>query len=368
MPRVPPNFVPGVELSRRLHHDAVRPLMSRHYPAVAYTAALIGAGSEVLGFDTERSTDHDWGPRLQLFLVADDLAEHGDEIRDLLAEELPTTIAGYPTSLVPIGDHDTRHMQQTSGPVAHGIVVAELGDWLSGQLGFNPLVEITTRDWLATSTQVLAEVTAGAVYHDGLARLHHVRRMLSWYPDGLWRYVLACQWQRISQEEPFVGRCGEVGDELGSAVIAARLARDLMRLCLLINRRYPPYSKWLGGSFARLPGTDSLSTALAAAMTASNWRDREHHLVIAYESVANLHNDLGLTTPVDSHVRAFHDRPFRVLHAERFTEALTRSITDPAIRGLPLTGAIDQFVDSTDALAHRTRSRALVAALYPKDQ
>jgi hypothetical protein len=368
MPSVPPTFVAGVELSRRLYHDAVRPLLSRHYPGVAITAALVGAGSEVLGFDTERSTDHDWGPRLQLFLAAGDLAERGDEIRELFAEELPTTIAGYPTSLVPVGDHGTRHMQDTTGRVAHGIVVAELGDWLGGQLGFNPLVEITTRDWLATSTQALAEVTAGAVYHDGLARLHRVRRMLSWYPDDLWRYVLACQWQRISQEESFVGRCGEVGDELGSAVIAARLVRDLMRLCLLINKRYPPYSKWLGSAFARLSGTEGLSTALTAVVTASNWRNREHHLVIAYETVASLHNDLGLTTPVDPRVRPFHDKPFRVLHAERFAETLTRSITDPAIRRLPLTGTVDQFVDSTDALAHRTRSRALVAALYPKDQ
>ena len=40
--------------------------------------------------------------------------------------------------------------------------------------------------------------------------------------------------------------------ELGSAVAAARLVRDLMRLCLLINRCYPPYDKWLGSSFARL--------------------------------------------------------------------------------------------------------------------
>ncbi|HWD74857.1 MAG TPA: DUF4037 domain-containing protein, partial [Solirubrobacteraceae bacterium] len=47
------------------------------------------------------------------------------------------------------------------------------------------------------------------------------------------------------------GRCAEAGDELGSAVVTARLARDLMRLCLLMRRRYPPYSKWLGTAFAR---------------------------------------------------------------------------------------------------------------------
>ncbi|WBB76056.1 DUF4037 domain-containing protein [Micromonospora sp. WMMD1128] len=367
MPSVPVDFMPGVELSRRLHDDAVRPLFSRHLPDLTYSAALIGTGSEVLGFDTRRSTDHDWGPRLHLFLTADDLARHGARVDHLLGERLPATIAGYPTSLVRTG-HGTRHLRHTTGPVQHGVVIAEFGDWLTGHLGFDPLSGVTPEDWLATPTQTLAEVTAGAVHHDGLGVLAAARRALAWYPDDVWRYVLACQWQRVSQEEPFVGRCGEVGDELGSAVVAARLVRDLMRLRLLIERTYPPYSKWLGTAFARLPDTDQLAATLAAALGADNWRDRERHLVTAYETTAARHNDLGLTAPVDPRTRHFHGRPFRVLHAERFARALIDAIGDPALRALPLTGAIDQFVDSTDVLGHRTRSRKLTAALYPPDR
>lgn len=49
-----------------------------------------------------------------------------------------------------------------------------------------------------------------------------------------------------------------------------------------------------------------------------------------------------------------------MLHAERFTAALAATIRDPAVRDLPLTGAVDQFVDSTDALADRARTRRLV--------
>ena len=89
------------------------------------------------------------------------------------------------------------------------------------------------------------------MFHDGLGELEPVRASLAWYPRDIWCYLLACQWQRISQEEPFPGRCAEAGDDLGLLVITARLARDLMRLCLLMDRRYPPYSKWLGTAFAR---------------------------------------------------------------------------------------------------------------------
>ena len=46
--------------------------------------------------------------------------------------------------------------------------------------------------------------------------------------------------------------------------------------------------------------------------------------------------------------RHFHSRPFLVLNAHRFTDALIATITEPALKALPPVGAIDQYVDSTD--------------------
>ncbi len=146
--------------------------------------------------------------------------------------------------------------------------------------------------------------------------------------------------------------------------MAARLARDLSRLCLLMHRVYPPYSKWLGSAFARLPCFAELGPMLSAALAATGWRERELHLARALETIAALHNTLGLTDRIDPRVRYFHDRPFRVLDADRFTAALVATIRDPALRGGPLAGTLDQFVDSTDALGDRSRGRALTAALH----
>jgi hypothetical protein len=61
-----------------------------------------------------------------------------------------------------------------------------------------------------------------------------------------------------------------------------------------------------------------------------------------------MHNDLGLTEPLEVAVRYFHDRPYRVLDAYRFTDALVSTISDPAVRAPPPVGAIDQYVDNTD--------------------
>ncbi len=54
-------FMPGIELSKVLYEEAVRPILRGLFPGLRYAAARVGAGSEVLGFDTPRSADHEWG-------------------------------------------------------------------------------------------------------------------------------------------------------------------------------------------------------------------------------------------------------------------------------------------------------------------
>ncbi|MEU9883610.1 DUF4037 domain-containing protein [Streptomyces phaeochromogenes] len=361
-----PSFIPGLELSRHFYFEAVRPLLDEAVPRIAHSAARLGGGSEVLGFDTARSADHEWGPRLQLFLDPQDVTRHGATITELLSERLPKTFRGYPTHFASAGEADIRVMERTEGPVHHRVEVTDSGAWFTSQLGFDPRRDVTPADWLATPAQLLAEVTGGAVFHDGLGELVPARKALDWYPHDLWLYLLACQWQRISQEEAFVGRCGEVGDELGSAVVAGRLVRDVMRLCLLMDRRYPPYSKWLGSAFARVPQASALTPVLTAALAATDWHTREHHLTHAYEAIAVMHNQLGLTEPVDPTTRPYHSRPFQVLHAERFTEALVARITDPTIGSLPMIGTVDQFIDSTDVLSHPELTRAATHVTVPQ--
>ncbi|PYS82501.1 MAG: hypothetical protein DMF67_12580 [Acidobacteria bacterium] len=58
------DFIPGIELSRLFFFEAVKPVLDAEFPRLRYGAALIGTGSEVLGFDTEMSADHHWGRAL----------------------------------------------------------------------------------------------------------------------------------------------------------------------------------------------------------------------------------------------------------------------------------------------------------------
>ncbi|WP_191843107.1 DUF4037 domain-containing protein [Catellatospora chokoriensis] len=358
-----PEFVPGLELCRVFYVEAVRPLLDEAFPGLAHAAARVGAGSEVLGFDTARSTDHDWGPRLELFLSPADVARCGADVSELLARRLPKRVLGWSTHFAP-PDARVRVMADTHGPVAHQVVVTEVGGWSAGLLGFDGRAQPSARDWLAAPTQILAEVTGGAVYHDGPGELTALRRRLAWYPDDVWRYVLACQWTRIAQEEAFVGRSAQAGDELGSRVNAARLAREVMRLCLLLARRYPPYGKWLGRAFGQVPQAAGVAAALRAALAADEPGPRQDALCDAYEAAGGWQNTLGLAEVVDARRRPFHDRPFPVIGADRFAAALTARIADPWLAGLTPVGAVDQFVDSTDVLCRPAAARAVTAAAY----
>jgi hypothetical protein len=95
-------FIKGIELCRRFHFEFVAQVLTSSFPEQQYTSALIGPGSEVLGFDTEMSTDHDWGPRVLLFLQKQDLTLI-DDIILVLQRNKPDQFYGYAVDLKQTG-------------------------------------------------------------------------------------------------------------------------------------------------------------------------------------------------------------------------------------------------------------------------
>lgn len=347
--------LPGLKLSEAFYWEAVRPLLELHVPDLPHTAALVGSGSEVLGFDDVMSTDHHFGPRVMLFLRPEDHARHAATLWAMLAHQLPLTFRGFPTnfSTPDPDDNGTQLLQPVaSGPVNHRVEILTIGGFLASYLGIDLDAPLTPADWLILPQQKLRTVVGGAVYHDDLG-FETVRRRFAWYPHDLWLYLLAAGWARIGQEEHLMGRAGLVGDELGSALIGARLVRDVMRLCFLSERVYAPYPKWFGTAFRRLACGPQLLPVLEAVLHARSWQERETHLVTAYEMLARLHNALGVTKAMPEQARQFFGRPFRVMALHGFADELLRAIADPAVQVLaqrPPIGSIDLLSDNTDLL------------------
>jgi hypothetical protein len=365
-----PAFVPGLELAEALWKEGVAPVLATEFPDLAHAAALIGPGSEVLGFDDATSTDHHWGPRLLLFLRDEDHAAHAAAIERALRERLPPRVRGWSTSFAPPGPDGSRLLEEPEpGNIHHRVEIWPLDGFFRAALAWDPQAEIEVADWLTFPQQVLLSLTSGRVFRDDVG-LESIRARLAWYPRDVWLYLLASCWRRISQDEHLVARAALVGDELGSRVIAARLARDLARLCFLLERRHAPYAKWLGTAFRRLACGPELAPLLERIVAANDWPARERALCDAYRRAAALQNASGLAEPLAEEPTPFYDRPFRVIFANRFSDALCARIVDPEVAELaklaPI-GSLDTWSDSTDLTNPRWRRRltALYAARRP---
>ncbi|GAB7189444.1 DUF4037 domain-containing protein [Kineococcus sp. NUM-3379] len=340
----------GVDLARAYWSEVVAPLLARRWPALPHAAARLGTGSDVLGLDDAVSRDHDWGLRLTLLVPAAVVTEVGD----VLESELPATFRGLPTRF-PL----TRDQR-----VVHRVDVTTVGEFAGRHLGLGPDGPAGVLEWLSLTGQSVLEVTAGAVFRDTEGRLTRLRERLTWYPHDLWCYAVACDWQRIDQELPFVGRTGDVGDDLGSRLVTARLVRVAMHLGFLLQRRWAPYPKWFGTCFARTPVGVALQPVLAAALTAGTWRTREEALCRALEALLRLQREAGLPAPASA-TRPFFERPYRSV-APEVTSLLRSGIEDPAARALPAgVGTVEQWIDNVDALVDPGRRAAALAAWRP---
>ncbi len=194
-----PKFIPGLKLCKLFYNKEVRPILSKELPNLRYSAAVIGWGSEVLGFDTALSRDHHWGPRVLLFLSRPDYLKLKDRINESLSNTLPYQFHGYSTNFSKPEPNGVRHaIKITRGPVNHMVQIFTLKSFFEARLGFDPSKKIGVTDWLTIPQQRLLEIVSGEVYHDGLGQLRKLRAKLKFYPE-----TSGCIcWLRSGQEFP----------------------------------------------------------------------------------------------------------------------------------------------------------------------
>ncbi|GAA1487414.1 DUF4037 domain-containing protein [Brachybacterium sacelli] len=329
----------GLALAEAFYTRAVAPLV-----AVPHAACLLGEGSEVLGFDTSQSRDHEWGPRVQIFV---DTA-HVDTVRARM-RHLPPVFEGF----------DTAWFSLATGTVTHHVHVTTLDEWVTEALGLDPRKGMDAAAWLGLPQQRLLHVTAGRVFHDDDGELTRVRRLLTWYPDDVWAWMMLSGWHLIGNTEPMRGRCIETGDLLGERLLTARLCRLIMELTFLQERHYWPYDKWFGAAFARRNAAATLSKMLEQALTGKE-PDATIALRDAVTWLGHHHNTLGVGVQVAPRYGPFEVginnavRPYETANAGDYVQALRESITNDTLRNLIQVGSIDQLTHSDDAIVTHT--------------
>jgi hypothetical protein len=345
----------GIELARAYWADVVRPILDRKLPDLPRAAGRLGTGSDVLGLDDDMSRDHDWGLRLTLLVPADRVGE----VDRVLAASLPESFRGSPTAFPLTSDMSVRHRVEVATPAqfVRSRTGLDLAAGESGDAGRGGVSALRLTDWLSLTGQSVLEVTAGPVFEDTSGEIAELRERLAWYPHDVWLHVLAADWTRVAQELPFVGRTGQRGDDLGSRLIAGRLVTALVRLGFLLERRWPPYPKWAGTLFARLPVAPSAGGPLAAALAATTWQEREAALHAACEALHVRQRAVGLPALDGAACEPFYDRPFTGLRD--VAGVLRAAVTDPEVRALAHRGGVEQWVDDVGTLTDADLRRRL---------
>ncbi|MCL2396658.1 MAG: DUF4037 domain-containing protein [Defluviitaleaceae bacterium] len=337
-------FTKGLELCERFFHQAAKPIMDKYFGGLAYSAGLLGYGSDVLGYDDEVSADHMWGPRFYLFLSQADVRKK-QELMDAFAEHLPYDFEGHSVNFsVPDASYVRRPEVIRAGKVSPLISIHTFDEYLAEYLGTADLDNLTPQDWLYFSEHRLLGLTSGKLFVDGLG-IAHILEKLRYYPEDVRLYLIASNWSLIAEEQAFVRRCFDVGDNIGSAIICARMAGRLMRLAFLYCGCYAPYSKWFGTAFSRLPIDAAIGQTISRALSAMDIDQREDGIVLAQKLLADMHNTSGLTKPVKMQIESYYGRDIKVIFAEKIADVVVKKLSGTELEGFRLIGASEGILD-----------------------
>lgn len=339
-------FIPGLELNRRYFNEVLQPLLHTFDPELRYSAALIGYGSDVLGYDTATSMDHNWGPRGQIFLRGQDVSRIS-ELDRFLRIHLPHEFLGFPTNFTAKREDHTQSMTPcTDGEVEHLVELYDIDHYLLDRLHASP-ADFGALDWLRLPEQELLELTSGAVFHDDLG-LNEMRQQFGYYPPDVRLIKLAAYWNHIANEEAFVGRAVERNDFLSAKMISMRLLNTLLKSCFVLKERYVPYSKWFTRAFSDLHLSE-IETAATKLLQENDLKAIEEQLAGLYLLVLDLQNASRGIPKLELGITSFYNRPFKVIMAERIIAPLKEAISDASTRALDLSEVgLDNRIDGID--------------------
>jgi len=118
----------------------------------------------------------------------------------------------------------------------------------------------TNIDWLCSTGQSVLEVIAGSGVPRRSGRAHRARSRLTWFPPAVEQTCSRRSGSASTRSCRFI-RSGppDRGDQVGSRVITARLARERDGNLTLLTEKSsgPPYSKWLGSGYGNRPAAST---------------------------------------------------------------------------------------------------------------
>ncbi len=228
----------AIDKSEKLYFEHFLPRLKKEYPECVgkYAAGLIGHGSECFGYDDEISLDHDVSNGFYIWLTEENDIKYGVK----LSRVYRNIFAEYGESY-----------GAESGAVKRGVIT--IPEFLSSNIGSKRLPEAPA-EWLNIPLYALANITNGKIFEDGEGEFTAIVKHLKNMPSDT-------RLKRISASSALAAQSGQYNfmravkhSEIAAASIALyEFADNISEIVFLLNRKYPPYYKWLFRAMRELP-------------------------------------------------------------------------------------------------------------------
>lgn len=206
--------------------------------------ALVGTGSECLGFDDSTSEDHDFSSRCQLFLNKDDY--------NLYQENLNKVFKIFLSSLKEKLITENNLIKNIAENM--NLEIISISDFYKYYTLFENGPR-TIYEYRKVPMDLLCVATNGKVFMDNLGEFSKIRnRLLEFYPEDIRLKKIAFQLNKMAQSGQYnYNRMLKRDDIVASNIAQAEFVNHYLNLVHLLNRKYMPFYKWAYKSASTLP-------------------------------------------------------------------------------------------------------------------
>lgn len=240
--------------------------------------ALVGVGSECLGFDDEISEDHDFSSRCQLFLDDSDYKTYKSNLESSLKifckdlESLASNLKDVNVEIMPISNFYKYYTLFENGPK-------------------------TESEYRKVPMDLLCVATNGKVFLDNLGKFSEIRnRLLNFYPEDIRLKKIAFQLNKMAQSGQYnYSRMIKRGDTVAANIAQGEFVKHYLEFVHLLNKKYMPFYKWSYRSACSLEILGNFTQENLKKLSEASIYEKESLIEEICLTVVNTLNELGLS-------------------------------------------------------------------------
>ena len=240
--------------------------------------ALVGVGSECLGFDDEISEDHDFSSRCQLFLDDSDYKTYKSDLESSLnifckdLESLTSNLKDVNIEIMPISNFYKYYTLFENGPK-------------------------TESEYRKVPMDLLCVATNGKVFLDNLGKFSEIRnRLLNFYPEDIRLKKIAFQLNKMAQSGQYnYSRMIKRGDTVAANIAQGEFVKHYLEFVHLLNKKYMPFYKWSYRNACSLEILGNFTQRNLKKLSEASIYEKESLIEEICLTVVNTLNELGLS-------------------------------------------------------------------------